>query len=224
MNLSILIAIIALVGSIGSTAFSVFGGPALQARHDASRVLEQYREPLLDASYELQARLHNILRCGFIEVYVNDDSSHKRRVALDTTLYVFAQFFGWREIIRRQISRLRFSEDGKTKQTAILLREISNEFLSDRYGTQSMIWRVEQRGIGEMMIVSIDNKVTCMGYASFLENRPKMSDWLDPLEHDLQHLNDKGRERLTVLQHSLLRLVKELDVEPARYSDPMSEA
>ena len=96
-----MIALIALAGSVLSTIVTVFGGPALQARHDAKKVLYNYREPLLAASYELQARLYNILQLKFVEKYISDDTTGKRDSAVESTLYVFAQFFGWREIIRR---------------------------------------------------------------------------------------------------------------------------
>ena len=67
-----------------------------------------------------------------------------------------------------------------------------------------MIWRVEQRGIGECMIVTSDGKSTCMGFATFVGQRAKMAEWLDPLERDLRQMNEGGRARLTNLQHLLL--------------------
>jgi len=47
MNTAIVIALIALAGSVFSTIVTVFGAPALQARHDAKKALDNYREPLL---------------------------------------------------------------------------------------------------------------------------------------------------------------------------------
>jgi hypothetical protein len=88
-----------LVGSIFSTFATLFGAPALQARREAKKVRETYREPLLAAPYELQARLHNILRNRFVENYIVGEREGKRDAAVHSTSYVFAQFFGWREII-----------------------------------------------------------------------------------------------------------------------------
>src|SRR6266536_2855001 len=115
MNTAIVIALIALAGSVLSTIVTVFGAPALQARRDAKQALDNYREPLLAASYELQARLYNILQLKFVEKYISDDTAGKRNPAIESTLYVFAQFFGWREIIRREVQYLRFSRDGQTR-------------------------------------------------------------------------------------------------------------
>jgi hypothetical protein len=224
MNTALIIALIALAGSILSTAITVFGAPALQARRDAKKVLDSYREPLLAAAYELQARLYNILHLRFVEKYIDDDTASKRTAAIESTLYVFAQFFGWREIIRREVQYLRFSRDMETREVGRLLQTIGETFLSDRYGPQFMIWRVEQRGLGERMIVSADSKLTCLGYASFIDKRAAMKEWLQPLENDFEHLQEGGRERLAELQNLLLELVKQLDDKQKRYPFELDKA
>jgi hypothetical protein len=209
--------LVALAGSLLSTLVSVFGAPFLQARREARTVLDRYRDPLLASAFELQSRLRNILHYNFLERYVADDNADKQAAALQTTLYLFAQWFGWREIIRREIQFLRFSRDRQTREVARLLRDIGETFISDEFDPKFMIWRVEQRGLGERMIVYSDGRPTCMGYASFLDNRSTMKQWLDPLERDLRTLDDKGRERLTQLQHLLLDLVFKLDEKGMRY-------
>jgi hypothetical protein len=92
VNTAIVIALVALAGSVFSTIVTVFGAPALQAHHDAKKVLDSYREPLIAASYELQSRLYNILRLKFVEKYICDEEGSKRNSAIESTLYVFAQF------------------------------------------------------------------------------------------------------------------------------------
>jgi len=224
VDAAIVIALIALAGSIFSTAATVFGAPVLQARREARTVLEKHRDPLLAAAYELQARLHNILRNSFTEEYVLGNKAGKQEAALESTLYVFAQFFGWREIIRREIQFLRFLKDEETREVGQLLRGIGEAFLTDDYGRQFMIWRVEQRGLGERMIVTSEGKPTCMGYATFVEQRATMKEWLDPLEQDLRQLDDGGRARLTKLQHLLLELVLKLDEDQTRYPYTLEKA
>jgi hypothetical protein len=217
MDTAVAIALIALVGSILSTIVTVFGGPAFQARREARKVLETYREPLLGAAYELQARLHNILRNNFIDDYVVGEKAEKQNAALISTLYVFAQFFGWREVIRREVQFLRFASDEQTRDVSRLLRDIGETFLSDEFGPQFMLWRVEQRGLGERMIATASGKPTCIGYASFIEQRAEMAEWLKPLERDLAQINDAGQQRLRRLQHLLLELVTKLDEKHTRY-------
>lgn len=224
MDPALIVALIALAGSIFSTAATLFGAPALQARREARTVLERHRDPLLAAAYELQARLHNILCNRFTEDYVLGNKAGKQEAALESTLYVFAQFFGWREIIRREIQFLRFLKDEETREVAQLLRDVGEAFLTDEYGPQFMIWRVEQRGLGECMIVSSDGKPTCMGFATFVGQRATMKEWLDPLERDLRQMNEDGRARLTRLQHLLLELVQKLDEDRTRYPFSLEKA
>lgn len=224
MDASVIIALIALAGSVFSTVATVFWRPALDARDDARKALETYREPLLAAAYELQARLYNILRIRFIEKQITGDEAGKRDAAIQSTLYVFAQFMGWREIIRHEVQYLRFSKDKETREVGRLLSDIGETFLSESYGHQFMIWRVEQRGLGERMIDNSHGSPTCLGYATFIDRRETMGEWLDPLEAHLKGLTDEGRARLTKLQHLLLSLVRELDKDHTRYPFELKEA
>ena len=210
MNAAIVIAVIALIGSLASTAVTVFGAPALQARRDAKKALDKYREPLIAAAFELQARLYNVLQLRFVEKYISNEAAGKRDGATDSTLYVFAQFFGWGEIIRREVQYLRFSRDRQTREIGQLLRDIGETFLADSYGPQFMIWRLEQRGIGERMIETVNGQMACLGYASFVKQRSTMDEWLTPIQRELENIQDGGRKRLTDLQHKLVDLVRHL--------------
>ena len=97
-----------------------------------------------------------------------------------------------RELIRGEVQYLRFSRHQRTRRLSQLLWDIGEEFLANSYGPQFMLWRVEQRGLGERMISSANGRVTCLGYAAFVEQRNTMDEWLKPLEHDLENLNDGG--------------------------------
>jgi hypothetical protein len=224
MTAAIVIALIALAGSVFSTVATVFWRPALDARGDARKVLDKYRDPLVAAAYELQARIYNILHLRFVEKHIVDNEAGKRDAAIQSTLYVFAQYFGWREIIRHEVQYLRFSSDTQTREVGDMLHEIAEIFLSDAHGHEFMIWRVEQRGLGERMIDTSRESATCLGYATFIEQRAKMAQWLDPLEQHLVGLTDAGRERLTMLQNLLLDLVLKLDPDHTRYPSGLKKA
>ena len=224
MNTAIVIAVVALAGSVVTALVSTFGLPVIQGRRDARKVLDTYRVPLGAAAYELQARLYNILALSFADRYLKNDTQGKHDAAIHSTLYVFAQFFGCRELIRGEIQYLRFSRHQRTRRLAQLLRDIGEEFLADSYGPQFMLWRVEQRGLGERMITRVNGRMTCLGYAAFLERCDTMDEWLKPLERDLENLDDGGRRRLTKVQHLLLELVRELDDKGRQYPFTMNEA
>lgn len=224
MSTALILALIAIAGSLASTVVATFGLPAVQAKRDSKKVLDTYREPLIAASFELQSRLYNILSLDFVGKWIKDERTGKRDAAIHSTLYVFAQFFAWRELIRREVQYLRFSRDEQTRLFAQLLRDIGEEFLADRYGQQFMIWRVEQRGLGERMIVPSDGGKACLGYAAFLDQRGMMDEWLNPIERDLENLDDGGRKRLTNVQHLLVDLIRQLDDNKKRYPFAIDKA
>ena len=88
--------------------------------------------------------------------------------ALNSTLFRLAQYFGWTEILRREVEFLQFSEDEETRAAWEALTLVSRAFASDRYaeGTSFMLWAEEQRGIGERMIVTDGATSRCIGYAT----------------------------------------------------------
>ena len=217
MSGAVILALIALAGTILQVVLTVWWPGVLQARGAARQRLDTYREPLVNAAYELQARLHNILKNRFIEDFLLDEQkAGKQDAAMQTTLYVFAQFLAWKEIIRRDVQFLRMRSDVETRDVQKLLGDITETFLLKELGHQFMIWRIEQHGLGGAMIDTDAGRPVCIGYGEFLAKRDAMAMWLDPLNRDLRDIQDSGRARLTLLQHQLLALVILLDPEKIR--------
>jgi hypothetical protein len=187
----------------------------------AEAVLTRYREPLASAAFDLQSRLYNILRLDFFGKY---GDSHGRAVdALRTTLFRLAQYFGWTEILRRDIQFLSFPEDDETRRVTLLQSEISKRFLTDSFGAALMIWGDEQRAIGERMIVEEYGRVLCMGYANFCEQcDDTFATWLERLRTELQE--ESARHRLLEVQHLLCELIEMLDVRRVRYTQDIERA
>ena len=207
-TIALVVAAVALLATVAQAVIPTLLGD----RKLAQDRLEHYRGPLLTAAYELQARLHNILANQFIEDWV-EDSKHAdmQQAAMDTTLYVFAQFVAWREIIRRDLQYLRFHRSAETRTVHELLQRITETLLESKLGLQFMIWRVEQQGFGERMIEDRGGHPACIGYATFLERRESLGRWLGPLERDLRAIDKDGQARLVLLQRQLLELVQRLD-------------
>lgn len=187
----------------------------------AEDVLARYREPLAVAAFDLQSRLFNILRLDFFGLFGGE---HERSEdALRTTLFRLAQYFGWTEILRRDIQFLSFPEADDTRRVAHLQSEIAKRFLSDGYGGALMIWGDEQRALGERMIVEEHGKVLCMGYAAFRERcEIAFAPWYARLREDLQ--KDAAHERLRDVQHLLCELVETLDTNRVRYAENLERA
>jgi hypothetical protein len=187
----------------------------------AEEVLKRYREPLAAAAFDLQSRLYNILRLGFFATFGGD---HERcATAEETTLFRIAQYFGWSEILRRDIQFLSFPEATDTQRVIGLQTAIAKRFgtSADHHGL--MIWTDEQRAIGERMIVDEHGTVLCMGYARFDDEYPTLlAPWCERLRAELH--SEAGWPRLRDLQHLLCELVETLDARRTRYTDDLERA
>ncbi len=218
------LSIIALAGALLSTIISVWGQlrtASLAARRESEAVLARYREPLVAAAFELQGRLYNILEFGFLEKYLVHGDESQKTYAVENTLYVVAQYFGWSEILRREIQFLSFSDSKRSRAVAARQRRIVEILQSDDpdLGRPFLIWRGEQRAIGERMVATANGRVECLGYASFLERRePEFRRWLERLETEIGEIAERPNRRVIELQHALIDLIRELDPQSLRYS------
>jgi hypothetical protein len=227
VDAGIVVAVIALVGAVAAAGISLYGQMHVQAaaaRHEAEDVLARYQAPLASAAYELQGRLYNIVALGFLRKYFVDGDEAQRTYAVENTLYVVAQYLGWSEILRREIQFLSFADTVRTRSVAARQQRVVELFQSDdaTLGRAFLIWRGEQRAIGERMIERDGDRSHCLGYASFLDrDDPALGRWLGRLERDIDEITEAPNLRLVELQHGLVDLIHELDPDRVRYPDVM---
>jgi hypothetical protein len=192
-----------------------------ERRHDAKAVLDHYREPLLDAAYDLGERIDNILHRGFSAYF---QGGHPiGRIAVLSTLYRFSRYFGTLEILYSEVSFLRFEESEATRNVAGLLADIARTFARDSYdradgSSRFMIWREEQRAIGELSIYrNGDAAPRCVGFATFSQQfDERYGTWFTTFVSDLKSGDAANSERLARLQSLLADLVRQLD-DQGRY-------
>jgi hypothetical protein len=187
----------------------------------AEDVLARYREPLAAGAFDLQSRCYNILRLNFFGKFGTGQERFPE--AQMTTLFRFAQYFGWTEILRRDIQFLSFPEADDTRRVAQLQSSIARRLASSEDDAPLMIWADEQRAIGERMIVQEHDTVLCMGYARFCDEydarfgslcRRLLADLLDP----------SSARRLRGVQHLLCELIEMLDARRVRYTEDLERA
>jgi hypothetical protein len=230
VDLAIVVALIALAGSVFSTAVSFYGqarARRLDAAERAEATLARYREPLVAAAFELQSRLFNILRQDFLGKYYVNGTDEQKEYAVKHTLYVVGQFFGWTEILRRQIEFLNFGEVEETREVSNRVLTIRDRFASDdpELGTPFMIWRGAQRAIGERMMDTDGDVLVCMGYAKFSEQKePSFTRWFEQLERDIVTVAADCNERLRLVQHALIDLIEQLDAHRVRFPQQIERA
>ena len=92
-----------------------------------------------------------------------------------STLFRFAQYFAWTEIVYGFADRLRFETDEATKAVVKALEDIGWTLAADEFDrvdpddfttSRWMLWREEQRAIGELMRQDGD-EVGCISFATF---------------------------------------------------------
>jgi hypothetical protein len=97
----------------------------------AKKLIRQYRDPLLRAAFDLQSRLYNIIVRNFT-AYIRSPDAANRSYAVDTTLWYFAHYLGWVEILRREVQFLDLGTARRNKELQTRLAAISGALASDR--------------------------------------------------------------------------------------------
>jgi len=190
----------------------------LDRKLSAEDILTRYREPLAAAAMDLQSRCYNIVHLDFFDKFGSGHERHED--ALVTTLFRFAQYFGWTEILRREIQYLSFPEEEDTRRVTQLQGAITRRLASSDVDEPLMIWADEQRAIGERMIVRDDGKAYCMGYARFCDDYEAcFAALFKRTRPDLN--NADAQARLRDVQGLLCELVATLDPKHLRYSKEM---
>jgi hypothetical protein len=188
-----------------------------------AELVSRYREPLLLAAIDLQGRLYNILRYGFLP-FVRAQDDEDRDYARHNTAFVLAQFFGWVEALRVDLQYLdpADTQDGRDLRRCLdnIRRILATDSIRDR---RLRIFWGHQRAIGELMLATQqDDPATpgrrhCLGYAAFvhrLRHDAEFEAWFTRLIADVDSIAADASfdpERLTKTQHALVDLIDYLD-------------
>ncbi|MGQ7848377.1 hypothetical protein ACUNV4_28015 [Granulosicoccus sp. 3-233] len=192
-----------------------------ERRHEYAQVMRRYEGPLQHAVYDLQSRLYNVVSQGFIQTYYLKGDEHEKQYVVDNTAYVIAQYFAWSEIIRTEIHFIECSTSGNTKALTTLQNQIYSLWQTDAFRGPLRIWAGEQRAIGESMVEERGNRLTCIGYARFLELvETEEVALLNSLRSDVASACTdivSCFPRLVAVQHALIDLLCFLDPDSLRF-------
>jgi hypothetical protein len=222
MSNGVIAAVVAGVVSLVVT-FGKIAWDTRQAKREhrlaARERLDRYRAPLLAAVDDLGRRLNNIRNDGFL-AYL--DMENRRDMAMLSTLFRLALYLGWTEVVYGYSDRLRFESDQATKAVTDTLGDIGWILAADEFDrtdeddfttSRLMLWREEQRAIGELMRLPAEEP-RCMSFNSFVdEYNGRFSKWFATLAAQLESRSAPTTNRLAELHRVLARLVRQLDVD-----------
>jgi hypothetical protein len=187
----------------------------------------RFREPLLQSAHNLQSRLYNIVRQDFLGRFLTapEASQQERDYAVRNTQYLFGQYLGWVEVIRRE-SQYIDPRSRKNSQTIVERLEAVRSCMAESTRPNDRplrLFRGEQRAVGELMLVPTPIPTSgdvprweCLGYAAFVEalDDPRFHEWFAPLEEGINGIASLSKDfplRITDLQHVLVDLMDALD-------------
>ncbi|KAF7357353.1 putative lysogenic protein [Mycena sanguinolenta] len=223
---SIVIAILALVGSIASagvTAYITLRSSQLTDIRQARTAHFKYHNPILLSAHQLQSRFYNIASKNLYLYRPRYDDYIIRH-----TIYLIGQYFAWQAILEKEVQFLAFDRSQDTiafRDRAVAIREAFN---SDQptYGTELMVWAGYQTAIGEIMIRKEEGgQRICMTYPEFCsewDNLEEFRGWFRAIEADLR-LEGQDFRRMRHVQNALIDLVEVLDPKKERYGQATLE-
>lgn len=229
MDAALVVAIVSGLIALGSVALTAY----LQSRsrkeerelsreEEAAELLARYRDPLLDAAFQLQSRLWNICARGFLDVYLLRGDEDERRYAEQSTQWMLGQFLGWMEIVRREAQHLDLAETPQSHVLSPALEKVRGVLQDDGLKDRGFrVFSADQRAIGELMTADRANggRPGCIGYAEFTNrlSSPDFDRWFGPVGEGLAgYANPADHLRLVHLQHSLIDLIDQLDPKHVR--------
>jgi hypothetical protein len=181
-------------------------------------LMSRYRDPLLYSAFDLQSRIWNIVEKRFLEIHYNGRREDEREYARDNTLYVFAEYLGWAELLRREIRFLDLGDDTRNAAWTSRLDAVRRSLLTDAFAPPFRLFRGQQRAIGELMITSgsADGGSDVLGFATFTRrlSEPDFARWFAGLREDIDRVArepDRHEHRLRALQNALVALIEFLD-------------
>lgn len=255
LSFAVVAALVTTVGAlVGHVLKELFLAKAIE-KWRSNRALEtiyrRYRDPIVLAAIELANRLDEIER-EYPTDYLHSDCLHGppiepghgterdayfARYKCQSTIYRMAALLGWLELYRQELVFL----DAGTKTQARAREAVLQRFrgvLADGHliavhtdwqaWSDALIFREEQRAVGESMIVSPGAARVVMGYGQFvslLETGGPDARWLQLVVNffaDPRDQRDFRRHRYSLLLKHLIELVRHF--EPARLTERLRTA
>jgi hypothetical protein len=228
----LVVAVPALVSAVSAFVSVVFSLRAARVERlsAADEIATRFREPLLQAAFNLETRIYNIVELDFFDRFLGADSTDsEREYAVLSTMHVFAQYFCWLEILRRE-SQFIDPRNDQSNRAALDGIEAVREVFANSIDIQERCFRLfrgEQRALGEVMLVPVEvprsgaPRWECLGYASFVQSLEgeQMARWFRTLREDIGEVSRdvaNHDRRLRLIQQRLMDIIDIVDPDARR--------
>jgi hypothetical protein len=195
--------VIAALGAGFSGSFGVkvmdYGYQEFQRSRDrrvsAQEVVEKHLDPILKAGEDLVGELRSLALHDFVEFKHLPDDEDERFESVDLTnlLFLFGQFWSRIQILRREAT---YASIGRNPMGSSL-----KSFLD---GLESrnvrVLERPLQRGIGDSLIRSQAEQLSCLSYYEFVKDFSSLRPWFNPLAQIIcESANPKAKQKASQL-------------------------
>lgn len=189
----------------------------------------RWANPILGSVEELVGRLDNVLsHKGYVALSknysdrINPDWSISYDYFMSSTLYLFGQYFAWIQMLREKMNFELFQSQDEKDAFFKAIRQVSSALggFPPKYyfvGNDMQVFRLQQRAIGELLIIKEKDCLGCLSYPDFLlrMNDPSFSLHLIPLRRLLEGLepieDDARWKRLDATRQALEALKVECE-------------
>jgi len=162
----------------------------------------RWANPILGAGQDLEARLKNILdNQGYLALnkdYLEEDITNwsiSYDYFLKSSLYLFAQYFCWIRMLQENLNFELFQTQHERQDFFAAIEAVSQALGSfpPNYGPgDRQVFKLQQRAIGELMMVQNGNHRQCLSYPEFfkkIDEDLSFRKHIEPLRLLLEDLN-----------------------------------
>lgn len=203
---------------------------------EAEKISTRFREPLLQAVFNLETRVYNVLENGFFDRFLGQGNTVAEREYVElNTIYVLGQYFCWVEIIRRESQFMDPRRVAVNRTVAHALEDVRDTMADSLTNPDPAfrLFRGEQRAIAEVMLVPVREpapgapRFDCLGYAAFVRavtHDDDVARWFQTLRESIALSHEdpaRGAARLRRLQRGLVDIIDALDPEYTRIPESL---
>jgi hypothetical protein len=156
-----------------------------QKRERIRQEVIRWANPILASVRDLQSQLRNIIEHhGYLAMgqdykeLVNPNWSISYAYFMDSLPFLFGQYFAWVRMFQEELNFELFQTQDEKDRFFLAIGKVSSALASfppryDCEGKDTQVFALQQRAIGDLLIIRDSEHRRCMSYAEFLE---RMSD------------------------------------------------